>query len=199
MYREGSPGDKHAAAKHIASSQSFTSQEEYFPVFQHNSSDLESLEALVVESITQYYTYMKAARDLLRKLASIDVSHISKSGDIASHGTAKIDLWHQTVADIIYVLFLGYESARKAIIDLIEFQPTRAENTVVMLMTELVCFSFLCVYLKSDNVRFTRLQLRESDYRRIIPPLIDGINAAHKGNEEYWIPARRIAPELQAR
>src|ERR1700733_7513751 len=86
MYYKGDAAEKHAAAKHIASSQSFVSQEEYFPIFDHNSSDLESLEALVVEPITEYYTYMKAARDLLRKLASIDVSHIAKSGDPAPDG-----------------------------------------------------------------------------------------------------------------
>ncbi len=199
MYYKGNAAEKHAAAKHIASTQSFVSQEEYFPVFEHNSSDLESLEALVVQSITEYYTYMKVVRDLLRKLASIDISHISKSGDGAPNGAAKIDPWHQTVADIIYVLFLGYESARKAGADLIEFQPTRAENTIVILMTELLCFSFLCEFLKQDNVRFTRLQLRESEYHRVIPALASRAAAPHKGNEEYWLPAQRLIPELQVR
>jgi hypothetical protein len=200
MFNNGNPAEKHTAAKHVTSSQSFVSQEDYFPIFDHNSSDLESLEALVVESITEYYTYMKAARDLLRKLASIDVSHISKSGDSAPDGAAKVDPWHQTVADIIYVLFLGHESARKTITDLIEFQPTRAEHSIVILLTELLCYSFLCEHLKHDSVRFTRLQLRQSDYESIVPTLIENVNSGYKGNQKkYWAPAQGTIPELKAR
>jgi hypothetical protein len=200
MYHKGNATEKHAAAKHTASPQSFVSQEEYFPIFDHNSSDLESLEALVVESITEYYTYMKATRDLLRKLASIDVSHISKSGDSTPDGIVKVDPWHKTVADIIYVLFLGYESARKAITDLTEFQPTRTEHIVIILLTELVCYSFLCEYLKHDKVRFARLQLRQSDYESIVRTLIGKINAGYMGKQKkYWAPAQGTIPELTAR
>lgn len=200
MYYKDTAADKHATAKHIASSQSFVSQEEYFPIFEHNSSDLESLEALVVQSITEYYTYMKAARDLLRKLASIDDSHISKSGDSSPHGMAKVDTWHQTVADIIYVLFLGYESARNAITDLTEFQPTSAEHKIIILLTELVCYSFLCKFLKHDKVRFTRLQLRQSDYESIVPKLIEEVNSGYEGKQrKYWAPAYGTIPELELR
>jgi len=121
-------------------SRSSVSQEHHFPIFDNNSSDLESLEALLVGYITEYYTYMKAVRDLQRVFASIDVPQAAKSGAGAPYGSAKVDAWHETVADIIYVLFLGYESARNAIADMIEFQPTRDENIIVILMTELVCF-----------------------------------------------------------
>lgn len=200
MYDQGVAAEKHAKAKHIASSQSFVSQEDYFPIFDHNSSDLESLEALVVESITEYYTYMKAARDLLRKLASIDVSHILKPGDGAPDGTAKVDPWHQTVADLIYVLFLGYESARKAVTDLTEFQPTQAEHIIVILLTELVCYSFLCKFLQHDNVRFARLQLRQTDYERVVSALIEEVNSGYEGNQrKYWAPAQGTIPELELR
>jgi|SRR5579862_479455 len=195
MYNKGDAAEKHVAAKHAASSQSFVSQEEYFPVFDHNSSDLESLEALVVESITEYYTYMKAARDLLRKLASIEASHIA-----TPDSTAKVDTWHQTVADLIYVLFLGYESGRKAIIDLTEFEPTRAEHTIVILLTELVCYSFLCEFLKHDKVRFSRLQLRQSGYESIVPALIKDVNHKYEGSQGiYWAPAKRTVTELKDR
>jgi hypothetical protein len=199
MYSNGTATEKQAAAKDIASSQ-FISQEQYFPIFEQNSSDLESLEALVVESITEYYTYMKAMRDLLRKLASIKVSRITKSIDSAPGDKAEIDPWHQTVSDIIYVLFLGYESARKAITDLTEFQPTRAEHIIAILLTELVCYSFLCKFLKHDKVRFTRLQLRQSNYERIVPKLIEEVNSGYEGNQrKYWAPAQGTIPELELR
>ena len=71
MYYKDNAVEKHATAKHIASSQSFVSQEEYFPIFEHNSSDLESLEALVVQSITEYYTYMKASSQIRKMTVAI--------------------------------------------------------------------------------------------------------------------------------
>ena len=47
-----------------AASDKFVSQEEYFPVFDSNSRDLQQLEASVVNNITEFYTYMKATREL---------------------------------------------------------------------------------------------------------------------------------------
>src|SRR5882672_622195 len=41
----------------------FTSEENYFPILDGNSSDLQSLEANVVINITAFYTYMKTVRD----------------------------------------------------------------------------------------------------------------------------------------
>src|SRR5262249_20380847 len=52
-----------------SSSGSFVSKEEYFPVFDNNSRDLQLLEASVVNHITEFYTYMKVARDAQRRLA----------------------------------------------------------------------------------------------------------------------------------
>ena len=42
----------------------FTSQENYFPVFEANNKYLQKLEARVVINITAFYTYMKAVRDM---------------------------------------------------------------------------------------------------------------------------------------
>ncbi len=53
------------------------------------------------------------------------------------------DPWHEALSNLIYMLFLAYESARKAIEGLIEFQPTRVECTIVMLLTELKCYPLL--------------------------------------------------------
>ena len=41
----------------------FSSQENYFPVFETNTRDLQTLEARVVINITEFYTYMMAFRD----------------------------------------------------------------------------------------------------------------------------------------
>jgi hypothetical protein len=222
-YRSNSAAEeKHAVIKHLAAkaaeektADSFVSQEEYFPIFDNNSSDLQTLEALVVAHITEFYTYMKATRAVQRKLASTKPSHPAVVGDQTSapiktspnstsdvktsDEPARLDLWHETLANLIYVLFLGYESARKSVADLIEFQPTRAEDTIVILLTELECFAFLCDYFKADDLRYNRLQLREEDYRQIVPDLINKAKAPHIGNEEYWAPAEQTIPELEDR
>jgi hypothetical protein len=232
---EGDIKDKHPKAKHLAthhatseSSGTFVSQEKYFPIFDNNSSDLQSLEALVVGSITEFYTYMKAARDLQRKLASIVPTEITQPAAPVPGGSGKEDSWHETLANLIYVLFLGFESARKSIKDLIEFEPTRAENSIIILLTELVCFSFLCEYLKDSEIRvkdlerhelatggkdalklkrlgeefevkFRRLELRAAEYEDLVPALIARVNDDHGESENYWLPAKRTVPELQNR
>jgi hypothetical protein len=166
-----------------ARSNHFVSAEDYFPIFNTGSQDLQTLEALTVSYITEFYTYMKATRDLQRRLAELDNVEAAK----------------EVMLSIIYMLFLGYESGRKAINDLVEFQPTRAENIIVILLTELECYSFLCEHFESDDLRFRRLQLREIDYKDLFPTLLAKVSEPHERNERYWAPAQRMIPELQAR
>jgi hypothetical protein len=180
--------NKPVVPKPPADSNAFSSNEEYFPVFTNNSGDLEALEALVVAHITEFYTYMKAARDLLRALAAVD----------SVPETKKI------FENLIYVLFLGYESGRNAVKDLVEFEPTRAENIMIILLTELVCYSFLCTHFKDskepgDELRFARLELRESGYKSDIPELYRQVTSPHGENEEDWKSAKGTAPELAKR
>jgi hypothetical protein len=99
---------------------------------------------------------------------------------------------------VAFVLFLGYESARKAVEDLIEFQPTRAETRIVILLTELKCYAFLLEYFEHDQLRHSRLELRKESYMRIVPDLVRGVNSEYKNNDD-WIHARRTIPELERR
>jgi hypothetical protein len=157
------------------------SQEEYFPVFASNSHDLEALEALVVGNITEFYTYMKAARDLQRKLA-----------DDSSPEAAVL-----TLENLIYVLFLAYESGRKAIKDLVEFEPTRAENIIVILITELPCYAFLRKHFekKHDRLRLERLKLREATYNKDVPDLY--LEVRKHWTDVDWVQAVTSIPALE--
>jgi hypothetical protein len=111
-----------------------TSKEDYFPIFDNNSKDLQLLEALVVCHITEFYTFMKAARDTQRRLATIAAPKETHP----PQGAAAVAQtpWHATILDVVYMIFLGYEAGRKAIDHLIEFQPAAAENTIVILITD---------------------------------------------------------------
>jgi hypothetical protein len=189
MYRHG------MSDRQSARSASFVSQEDYFPIFDSNSSDLEMLEASVVSNITEFYTFMKAARDSQRKLAEIDpiVNPRSPSAE------TRLDPWHAAIANLIYMMFLGYESARKSVDDLIEFEPTAAENKIVILLTELICYRFLCQEFEQDELRSARLRLREDGYKRDVPALFSQVNSSHGAGEVYWAPAKRTTLELAKR
>jgi hypothetical protein len=179
-------------------SRNFVSAEEYFPVFENNSRDLQLLEASVVNNITQFYTYMKATRDAQRRLAAT-----APPGSEQASATTTVDKagpdhpWRVAVANVIYLLFLGYESARKAIKDLIEFQPDRAERLIVILLTELRCYAFLRQYFKPDDLRSRRLQLRAAVYKQEVPELYLEVTS-NQANED-WLQARETLSELEAR
>jgi len=164
----------------------FTSQESYFPVFDSSVKDLQALEADVVTNVTAFYTYMKVMRDALRKLADIQ----SRSG-----GDPNGDEWRSAICSIIYMQFLGLESARKAIKDLVEFEPTQAEDMTTILLNEVVAYGFLRDQFKGD-LRERRLDARDRDYRRDIPALNQVVMAA---TGSKWDKAKDTATELMKR
>ncbi len=164
-----------------SNSQGFVSQENYFPVFESNSHDLEALEATVVGHITEFYTYMKVVRDLLRKVED----EPAKSAQAL-------------YASVIYVLFLGYESARLAIKELIEFEPTKAENMMMILLTELECYTFLCQHYEDDDLRIERLALRFPSYKEDVEYIRDKIGQ-HDASDKDWSPAERTLVPLMVR
>lgn len=181
----------HTIDEPLAASTNFVYQEDYFPIFDHNSKDLQLLEAEVVCYITAFYTFMKAMRDSQRKLGQ------TKSPQLTLMG--KPDDWHAALSNVIYMLFLGYESGRKAVEELVEFEPTAAENVMVILLTELSCYCFLLKYFEQGDLRYVRLKLRETDYKQIVPDLYRKVLLPHEPNENDWIRAKHTAPELRKR
>jgi hypothetical protein len=81
-----------------ASSATFVSQENYFPIFASNSKDLQALEAMVVTHITEFYTFMKATRDSLRKLAGAKPPQAGTPTLATSQSTSKPDSWRDDLA-----------------------------------------------------------------------------------------------------
>jgi hypothetical protein len=154
----------------------FDSEENYFPVFESNAKDLQILEADVVNNVTAFYTYMKATRDMLRQLSNLRLSG----------GPAEAE--RKALVNVIYMVFLAYESARRAIDDLIEFEPTHAENKIVVLFTELPAYRFLRNRFADgefkDEIRMKRLDLRLIDYQDFVPELCAKVHA-HAGAEKW--------------
>jgi hypothetical protein len=187
----------------------YTSQEDYFPVYENNTKDLQSLEAKVVINITAFYTYMKAVRDSQRALADIAAHRVET--EQASQQGALLGPQQDATRNLVYMLFLGLESARLAITDLVEFEPENAENTIVILLSELEAYRFLCSqFTDKQDPRHQRLALRACGYRQLVPKLcslVESRRAAGRSADEatpaklngssQWERALRLVPELQ--
>ena len=145
----------------------FESIESYTPIFDSNASDLKVLDVDVVTNVTAFYTYWKAMRDSFRHLAGGFAENVT----VVDNGA-----WFVAMRGVIYMQFLAFESARKALADLIEFEPHQVENTITVLLSELPAFGFLYCSFDRDDVRFRRLNLRMHDY----PTVIEGVNATTK-------------------
>ena len=67
--------------------------------------------------------------------------------------------------------FLGLESAREAIKNLVEFEPTQAEDMITVLLSELLAYGFLRKQFRGD-IRERRLQARDARIERTFPRCI---------------------------
>jgi len=186
----------------------FTSQENYFPVFESNVRDLQTLEAGVVINITAFYTYMKTVRDKIRALAEVrpGPAELNPPTDreSADGHSEKIGPWHDAACNVIYMLFLAMESARKATQDLVEFEPELAERTIVILMSELVAYRFLHDRFRNGkDVHYRRIALREAAYARLerdLPQLVERkFGDEKRAGKNEWEPAWVLLEELTMR
>ena len=75
--------------------------------------------------------------------------------------------------------FLACESARKAVRDLIEFQPSSVENMITILLSELSAYRFLKRAFDEGDVRRERLELRLSRYRTVVQEIYDRALRGH--------------------
>jgi hypothetical protein len=98
------------------------------------------------------------------------------------------------------MMYLGFESGRKAIKDLVEFEPEQAERTVVILISELTAYGFLRRRF-TDEMHQARLVLREGEYRNLVDDqgreILKGrAEEADSARRETWEQAYRLLPTL---
>jgi len=202
-FDQGPPGGPANRSDLIApAAPQFTSQENYFPVFESCTRDLQTLEARIVIDITAFYTFMKAFRDSARMQAQIRPQPADSK--LRSKGAPAAGAWHEASRDLVYMIFLGLESARQALGELVEFQPENAERAIVVLISELEAYRFLLGQFKDEkDVHHQRLLLRRGDYRHVVPELCCAVEAGKNGTApqepRLWEPAWRLLPELDRR
>jgi hypothetical protein len=215
MFETGPP--KVPADLPQAAARPFATQENYFPVFETNSHDLETLEASVVINITAFYTYLKAFRDAQRSLTAM-ASRPDDQGALPNKTPSEDGPWREAVSNAIYLLFLTLESARLAVDQLVEFNPEKTERTALILINELPAYGFLRGRYKAGDFRRERIMQREAGYRDLRAALHRSIAKglrdaeileanARSGPERIraaelerrWIAAQLLMPELDAR
>jgi hypothetical protein len=130
----------------------FESTEAYTPIFDSNAKELQSLSVKAVINITAFYTYWKATRDAFRRLAK---TQPTSAATPSLYG----DGWRRAMANVLYMQFLALESARKAVRDLIEFEPNNAENTIMILIGELPLYGSLLNHFLKTDVRYARFAI----------------------------------------
>jgi hypothetical protein len=137
--------------------------ESYTPIFDNNAGDLRVLEVEVVTNVTAFYTYFKAMNDARRVLTTVKPP---------VHNAAMNDGWHTAFASVIYMQFLAFESARKAVRDLVEFEPNQLDNITSILISEVCAYQFLLDYFGTvqgkEDFRYARLQMRRNGYRKVV-------------------------------
>jgi hypothetical protein len=177
-------------------SQAFSSEENYFPILESNARDLQSLEADVVTNITAFYNSMKAVRDMFRRVF-----------------LAQGDQLHAEAVNLMYMLYLSLEAGRMAMSDLVEFEPTHIERTLVILVSELPVYEFLRQhYPEPGEAHHERLVLRGPAYvgimrdlesvlevkKRHLQPVIKWNEAKTLNYEEtQWRAAIRLLPSVR--
>ena len=183
----------------------FVSEEQYFPVFDTNARDLQLLEARIVSRIVEFYTYMKATRDLMRKLAG--APQFASRSDLRISASSQpigpnADTQQEMIINVIFMLFLAYESARKSVDDLVEFKPDKIERQMVILITELRCYALLMKrFVDHDDLRCKRLHLRESEYKDLVPKLLSAVRSetSQTNEKKDWSQAHETVKELEDR
>jgi hypothetical protein len=166
----------------------FTSEENYTPVYDGNVSDLQPLDAGVVTSVTEFYTYRKTMMDYLRK--------------IAGEQTGTYEHLRLTL-QMIYVQYLMYESGRKAVERLFEFEPNRAESRINIFCSELIVYGFLVKTYQALNKKeagtgefaLDRLGMRKANYRLDVP--VQYYVAKRKDDDAHWERARLTIEEMK--
>jgi hypothetical protein len=160
--------------------------------FDSNAKELQNLDVKVVNNVTAFYTYWKSMRDAFRRLADTDRD---KKNFVVEPESSP---WPRAMRDVIYMHFLACESGRKAIRDLIEFQPNNAENTLTIYLSELPSWRFLVDNFDpndTSDVRHKRLALRRERYEATIPGFLDQVQKQYDIAMKK-IPGRRDLEEV---
>jgi hypothetical protein len=143
------------------------SDENYFANFHQRSEDLGALSSLIVDHVTDFYSFQMAARDALRSLTStIDMFPLS-SDEIG-----------ERVVDVIFMLDLMAYSGMRALGEMIEIEEHKWHSYQIALSIGTAANEFLLNNMNREDRRFDETLHRREQYSRVTTILIKKISGS---------------------
>jgi hypothetical protein len=136
-------------------------EENYMIVYDINAEELKALDRDTVTDVAAFYTYMKASRDVMRNLIDIQ-SHQDPVG--------KKERWNYAIRNLIFMLFLAFDSGRSAVMSLVEDKRDQIANTLTVLLSEIAAYHFLLSLkeISEEDFRRKRLELRFEELNQVV-------------------------------
>jgi hypothetical protein len=164
--------------------QSFT------PVLDSSTADLANLDAVVVSQVSAFYTYRLSMIEYMARIADTQAPTPQQLRDDALVGHDYLQRVDYLLFQVIYMLFLSLESGRKAVQELVEYEPNHAEATLNILIGELICRDFLIRQISAapppatgEDVRLARLRARHPEYVRLCADLAVTVTTRYRKAE----------------
>lgn len=128
-------------------------KESYLTVFDKNIESFGSLNSVLLDQVTAFYSFLKASRDATGALSKWDNINYSEEKKLSD------------IIDIIYFCFLSLSSGHVAIKELFEKNDERIMSVEdVLTGLELQCFLFLLLEMDDGDYRYSKLKSRYMDY-----------------------------------
>jgi hypothetical protein len=130
-------------------------KENYFNIFEHNSSALGSLNPAAVNDLVAFYTFMRASRDATGAMKQWKEPYYDttmKKNDIIS---------------IIFLCFLMTTHGREALMALVTTKDNKDFVDDIFAGVILQCFAFLYHVLPRDDFRWPRIEQRSATCREM--------------------------------
>ena len=140
------------------------SQENHFEIFHRRSSDLGALAAVVVDHVTDFYSFQMATRDVMRDLA-----------DTIEHDPTNVEELRVRTIDTVFMIDLMAYSGLRALEELIETPAHRLHSRQVALSVATRANAYLLESMPDTDFRYPELRHRSRKYRELTSELRSAI------------------------
>ncbi len=143
------------------------SQEEQFETFYRRSSDLGALSSIIVDHVTDFYSFQKATRDAIRDLAA--------TAEFYPDDTAEI---RERIIDVLFLADLMAYSGLRALEELIETPAHRLHARQIALSVGTSALQFVLEEMDSNDHRYTEILHRKQKYTALTSELKSALKPA---------------------
>ena len=154
-----------ASGRQASDSALAPSQENHFETFHRRSSDLGALSSIVVDHVTDFYSFHMAARDGLRDLTTTITNFPTERDEIRAR-----------VVDVIFMLDLMSYSGMNALDVLIEKPAHKLHSRQVALSVGTQANRYLVENMSPTDHRYPEVTRRNAKYAKLVVALKSAVN-----------------------